>query len=197
MAESDLRLVHCRMLATNQRRQAAGLVITSFAEFYARMKLDPGRLLDLITDELALEGTELEHVVAAIGGGEIRGIMCSYPSDELKQRQIASLFHMASGLNSNEEELLFNELSTHAASTPKLPEQSYYLARLAVARQYQNQGVANFLLLRFAGLGNLFSCLSLHVLESNARAVAFYRKHGFQVFGDGSLPYVCMSARLN
>jgi putative acetyltransferase len=60
-----------------------------------------------------------------------------------------------------------------------------YLDQLAVAAAMQGQGIAERLLTQARALTPL---LELHVNRDNARAIAFYRKHGFTVTGESTNP---------
>lgn len=60
-----------------------------------------------------------------------------------------------------------------------------YLDQFAVATAMQGQGVAGELLAQAKVLAPL---LELHVNKDNARAIAFYRKQGFDVAGEATNP---------
>ncbi len=58
---------------------------------------------------------------------------------------------------------------------------TFWLARLHVAPKYHRGGVAAELLIACIAASEGHPSLALEVVEGNDRAVAFYRKHGFEV----------------
>jgi putative acetyltransferase len=61
-----------------------------------------------------------------------------------------------------------------------------YLDQIVVASEFQGRGVAEILLARARAIAP--TGLELHVNKDNARAIGFYRKHGFAAAGEDVNP---------
>jgi ribosomal protein S18 acetylase RimI-like enzyme len=77
-------------------------------------------------------------------------------------------------------------------SLPALPEISLYLARVAVAESYQGRGVSKALMEDFFGRLGKETSWCLHVSTDNARALRFFRRFGFERFGEEEAGYLAM-----
>lgn len=173
------------------RGSAASLIVEAFAAFYDTVAVDPATLRAVLAEELVEISTELEHtkVLMSATDGPI-GIMAAYPAEEMSGRQRAGMFHLLSALDRDDVDRLISASAAHAKSVSLIPADSYYLARLAVNDRHRGTGAASILLgcLRDAAAGRK---LSLHVHAKNARAIAFYRREGFEILPGDGREYLC------
>jgi ribosomal protein S18 acetylase RimI-like enzyme len=68
-----------------------------------------------------------------------------------------------------------------------------------VDKSWRGMGIGRALLAHIASKGSEVgaSRLTLKVLEMNSRALAFYRRHGFDIIGTEHDSYLLMEARIN
>ena len=175
----------CRDLEPDARRVAASLVRAALPDLYA--KLDDDLALDIIGKQFAEDRTEVSETEAAVVDGRVLGIVAGYPTRDFGARQSASLHHMLSNVPAD----MMGDIVAHVRSatgaiqTP--PEEGHYLARIAVLPEMAGRGLADLLLARFAEGGQ--EPHVLHVRGDNARAISFYRRHGFHLEpGNAAIP---------
>lgn len=183
------RLVAAAGLNEERRRAAASFAHAALTSYYdtlttatayaiiAEAFLDPH-------DEVGGALVELDPAGSPIG------LVAGYPLAELAMRQRASLHRLLSALSRAEAGEFVGRARALAAQIPSIGSSGYYLARLGVDSVHHGSGSAARLLATiFADAGAVDTLL--HVHRDNARAVAFYHRHGF-VVTDDSLPYMVM-----
>lgn len=154
------------------RRQAAKLACEAVPALYADIA---DLVVPVLADEFLVPGSELSGAIA-IADDQVRGLIAAYPAEEYSARQRVSLHHALTELSPADGKLLINQLSLLASKVPKGAMHGQYLARFTVAEGERGTGVADAMMAVFLEGG---SEASLHVQADNARAIAFYRRHGF------------------
>jgi ribosomal protein S18 acetylase RimI-like enzyme len=129
-------------------------------------------------------GTELEPCLAATKGVEVRGILCTYPMDELAERQYRSVQLVARTLPRDEYARFAANLRDLRSGLPQIEGDGTYLAFIAVGTSEQGSGLAHKLMaeaIEAAGRKPLL----LTVRNNNERARAFYTRHRFHLAAEG------------
>jgi ribosomal protein S18 acetylase RimI-like enzyme len=181
---------YCRALDSGLRMQAASLVCDALPAFYAT--LGSHSLNEILAEEFREEGCELSETVALVRHGVVEGIITAYPSSEIKNRQQGSLHHLVSQIAAEKVSSFMNQVRMDALEMPPVPTSSCYVARISVQPEQRGRGLAAKLLGKI--MTSDFACVgwSLHVDHKNLRAVAFYRKHGFSIWGAAGNRYMTM-----
>lgn len=184
----------CRDLAGDERQLAADLVRESFHEFYAAVDIDRQELNAHLAEQFSDDDSELHGAEAAFGPGlGLCGIYVGYPAECRDEFQRASMLHLLGLMSDLAQDRFFDWLPQHAAGVPPIPGDSFYLARFAVAEAARGSGVADDLLKRFVSSREGLPTCSLHVHSANLRAIAFYRKRGFEPFASIDEAYLAMA----
>jgi len=104
-----------------------------------------------------------------------------------KKGNIAGYFTLATA------QVTFDELpENQRGKLPKYPVPSIRIARLAVAKSYQNSGVGKWLLTQiFYKILHVADLIGLYLIIVDAKesSRAFYEKYGFQQFSNEELTY--------
>ena len=186
-----LIVVTCRELDKVQRLQAAELVRSALPDFYG--PLDRSQANSAIATQFSEPGTEVHETEAAISDGVVQGIVTDFAGADLKARQSASLHSLLTELTNEKLREFLNHIRKLTAELPPIPASGRYLARLAVTKDQRGTGLANKLFERFIGRVPAGETASLHVASANARAIAFYERHGFQPESDSKGATIVMS----
>ena len=184
----------CKLFDELGRNAAAQLVIAAFPEFYRSLQIPRDRLESAISADLASEEpSECSDAICVLSESSSPiGVLAAYRGSEMHNRQRASMFTLASSIDDDAIEDVFERVAIHAGTLPEIPDESFYLARIAVEDAYRGSDVADQLMRAFEANGQGFPILSLHVLASNRRAIRFYQRHGYEVRASGSA-YAMMS----
>ncbi|MBF0193625.1 MAG: GNAT family N-acetyltransferase [Magnetococcales bacterium] len=157
-------------LNDTQRLKVARLVYSAVPEFYKRFGVSITTIAPHIAKLIGKKNTELEHGYTLLSNKSVLGAYNAYPAKELKMRQMFGLLALTKSLDKKLPSF------THELTEP--PDDSYYLARIAVDESVLRQGVGEKLLNHFIAETEL-PLLSLHVHITNKTAIAFYHRHGF------------------
>jgi ribosomal protein S18 acetylase RimI-like enzyme len=126
----------------------------------------------ILADQVATEVGELSYrnIEVALNGGQVVGIVNSYPAQELKISP-----DIKASLPGDRLKILHEFMTTCV-------EDSWYLSILAVAPNYRQQGIGGqFIdLVKQKAKAQGFSNLSLTTWADNQQAIRFYQHHGFQ-----------------
>lgn len=178
----SFELVRFRDLPHTQRVEAAALVRAAVPVYYA--PLDPLEADQIIAGEFTEPRTELEPGVAAMANGQVAGIICVYPLEDLEERQFNSFQHVLKSLSSDKVQPFMANLRQIRAELPAIPNEGVYLAFIAANENMRGTGLGDVLMdtaVRSADGRPLF----LTVRLDNERALNFYRKHRFETVAEG------------
>ncbi|UVO52866.1 GNAT family N-acetyltransferase [Sphingomonas sp. SUN039] len=180
-------------LSFEQRLVAAPLLIESLAGYYALLALARDDLIEALVAEMTETTTELGNGVALIDADDVLvGVFCGYPAEELPPRQVASLYHLVSRVDADTGLQILEASARHAAGIERVPDNSYYMARMGIAPAYRGRGVSSYFyrVARAAAAGRL---LSLHVEAANGGAVGLHHREGLSLYGASDGPFLCMT----
>ena len=186
-------ILQASTLSAAHRTVCADLAIEALPEFYNYVAVTRSALVQAVADEISAEGCELSETVAMLKNGAVAGICCSYPAEELSSRQGISLLRLLELLPAKDQDIFLQDVREHAASIPRIPSATHYLARIAVDRPFRGTGIAAHLLDHFLSQGEPERGWSLHVSSENERAKAFYYRHGFRTIGSSEGRFLLMT----
>ncbi|UUR06944.1 GNAT family N-acetyltransferase [Sphingomonas glaciei] len=164
------------------RLKAARLIQSALPGYYEAMGLEGADAV--VTSEFGASGCELENCDAFIDAGAVLGVLCTYPMTELAERQYRSVQLVARTLSGDQYRSFAANLRDLRSGLPAVEGDGTYLAFIAVAAEAKGSGLANRVMntaISSAGEGPLL----LTVRNDNARAQAFYARHGFAVAAKG------------
>jgi ribosomal protein S18 acetylase RimI-like enzyme len=165
-------LIPCSNLSEAQRLEAARLAAEALPSIYGSVG---DEAFPMLAAEFLVAGSELADAVA-ISNSVVEGIVASYAADQCRSRQLVSLHHALHSLSAAAGARLIAQLRSVSDLIPTDQLRGQYVARFAVPNSRRGTGAADRLM-------NLFTrahpVVTLHVRSDNARAIRFYRRHGF------------------
>jgi ribosomal protein S18 acetylase RimI-like enzyme len=164
--------MRCATLSEAQRLAAANLASEAMSTLY---DLVGDEVVPMLAKEFEVEGTELADAVALVDS-TVEGLVASYPAEEYQSRQRVSLHHALGNLGHEAGDRLMEQLRQLAGQIPQGGVEGEYVARFAVRSDLRGSGAADRLMDLFVAN---HSVVTLHVRDDNARAIGFYRRHGF------------------
>jgi len=169
----------------------ARMVIQALPDFYGMIPLSPAALLDLIVDEMHIDGTECYNPFVALVDETQVGVICAYPLAELASRQQGSLLQIMRKLDrSGRRE--FRDMATRNASIAAIEsDNARYIARLTVANGMRGQGLGKQIFAEFAAI-EPDRPIALHVDRGNDSAIGYYRRLGFDFAGPSDVTKLAM-----
>jgi len=189
----DVSLRSSAAIDPPQREQAASLVYESFSEYYDLIPTSSKNRLEIIVSHFEAEGTEtFGSTVALDKQGSVLGVYSALPATEVKRAQIMTSALIMRSLEQKIRAEFRERLEGFAGQVPDVPDDTFYLSRIAVAAEHRGSGVATQLIKRFRGEATEFPRCSVHVRADNAQAIRFYRKHGFEDLRHGPARYLVM-----
>lgn len=168
------------------RRDATVLIAQSLPEFYAVLGRHIHDLPAVVEARLTQRGGELQNCHILCDGDTPSGVFCCYPSSNLAVAQMTDFRAMLRHADKDRKVLIQDELSASMGRMAPVPSDGCYLSRFAVAEPYRGKGAADILIDGFKEFASGSAALYLHVNKDNARAISFYRRHGFDFIGTGS-----------
>lgn len=169
----------------------ARLVIDALPDYYGMVPLSPPVLLNLIIDEMRIDGTECYNPLVVLGNEVQVGVICSYPLAELASRQMGSLRQIMNKLDRSERRE-FGDMAKRNVSIAAIElENARYIARLTVANGMRGQGLGKQTFAEFAAI-EPDRPIALHVDRGNTPAIAYYRRLGFEMAGSGDFTKLAM-----
>lgn len=176
------------------RRAVADLIMLSLPEFYDILGRYIPDLCTVVAGRLSQQGGELRNCHVLQGErGMPQGVFCCYPSEALAMAQMTDLRAMLRNAAKDNKTKIQQELAESAGDMAAVPADGCYLSRFAVAPECRGQGAANDLIDGFKTFAP-GTPLYLHVNRDNARAISFYRRHGFDFIpSDGDFQYPTMA----
>ena len=175
-------LTRCATLPEARRLEAAKLAAEAMMTLYEPLG---DEVLPVLAAEFQIKGSELGDAVGLLAP-TVDGLIASYPAEEYQSRQRVSLHHALGSLSREGGSRLIAQLRLLADQIPHGGLEGEYIARFAVRSGSRGSGVAVRLMTGFVAD---HPTVSLHVRADNARAVGFYRRHGFvaKIVGDFQL----------
>lgn len=188
----EVEFVSAVQLDRTQRSVCANLVYDAGRGYYDLIGADRTIVEEQIADELGESGTELEHTFVATVGSEVAGMYSCINTDLLPSAMMEGTLKLLRGLDPRVRLEFLSQLRESRPSLPDLPENSLYLARVAVAGEYRGQGVAEALMEDFFHRRRSEASCCLHVLAENTRALRFFERLGFERLGEEESGYLSM-----
>ncbi len=179
-------------LSSEARVACASLAMNALPDLYLAMPATTVEIADILAEEIADIGGELSGSTALLRDGEVQGIVAAYDAAEIVVRQQNSIYRLLSAVDDEKAEDLLAWFEAHRAEVPRVPADSYYLARIAVVPDCRRRGAGGLLLDQFLEQGRSCRGFSLHVKSGNDAARSFYRKHGFTTVGTQKSRYLAM-----
>ena len=172
-------IVNIACLPETQHTTAVELVRLGFEDFYQLFGADTGSLNAAIARQFANK-TELENGLAATESGQLTGIACAYPRNEMAARQavaIKLLLEVAPN-----RQATFLALRNFSGHFPTPAPAGLYVSRVGVPPQRRRHGIAGLLLreLEQNALSMRQPHIQLHVRCDNQTARSFYAEHGYR-----------------
>ena len=178
-------------LGAPARRDCARLTYQSFAEFYDLLPVGDDERLAIIARQFDLASSELGATVAAEHAGDIVAIFAALPAERLARAQLVGAAAMRKSLPAAAQAEFRAALDAWAGQVPPVPKDTVYLARLAVVAAHRGAGIADQVLAAFFAR-HAGAAFSVHARRVNARALAFYRRHGFSPEPDDGAAYIAL-----
>ena len=163
--------------------QAACLVQSALPDYFETM--GPEQANAVVTAEFGSADCELARCMAALDGYDVPGILCTYPMNELAERQYRSVQLVARTLTMEEYRSFAGNLRSLRSGLPDIVGKGTYLAFIAVAVRARGTGLANALMVEAIERAGSEPLL-LTVRNDNRRARAFYDRHRFIVAAEGT-----------
>ena len=180
-------------LQTGTERAASELIYEAFDEYYDLFGLEKSKIIDLISDQLSIAGSEIANTSAIFDDdGRLSAILSCLPVAELSSAQMKSTFHLLSHVEQSQKDNVLKDIKAFSAGFPDVPEDCFYLTRIVVSSINRRQNLGSHLLDKFAELGKDYPKLCLHVNAKKIAAINFYTKNGYEIFGPGDRPFVAM-----
>ena len=167
-----------------QLSRCAKLVFNAGLGYYDLIKADRGLVERQIAKQVGQPGTELESIFIVLIESEVAGLHACLSTELLPNVMMEGTLRLLRGLDRGVQKDFLGRLKQARPSLPTLPERSLYLARMAVSDDFQGRGVAGVLMRDFFGHRSYETSYCLHVLTDNTRATRFYRRLGFDWFGE-------------
>ena len=182
--ELELTTISPEDLDDLQLRRCAKLVFNAGRGYYDLIKADRGLVERQIAKQVGQPGTELENIFIVLIESEVAGLHACISTEVLPYVMMEGTLRLLRGLDREVQKDFLGRLKQARPSLPDLPERSLYLARMAVSDDFQGRGVATVLMEDFFEHRSYETSYCLHVLTDNTRAADFYRRLGFDWFGE-------------
>ncbi len=173
----------------------AQLIIESLPDYYALFEGYGRSMPEIVSEMLSLSGSSVSETMALaqIGTGtddSVAGIMASIAGPKLMAANLIDLRHLLASVPLEQQEDVKRKVASFGEQVPRADTEIYYLSRIAVRQDLYGSGLADDLLNAFAEGNPGFPAVGLQVNSDNARAISFYRRHGYQPSGDQSCGYL-------
>jgi ribosomal protein S18 acetylase RimI-like enzyme len=160
----------------------AKLVYMAMPYFYDLLPLSKDALLDAIVEDFNLSVSETSTGCVVVIEDNVVAIQCSYPSNEMKQRQAASMMGFMRKVTKANLASYQRDLANYTKQVSPVPNgiQGYYLSRFTVHSNFRGKGLADKVLELFMGFSS--DLYLLHVSRDNHSAIKFYQRHEFKIY---------------
>ena len=179
-------------LDESQLRRCAELVFEAGCGYYDLIGVGRRDIERQIAKQIGQPGTELADTFVLLIESEVAGLYACVSTEVLSYVMLEGSLRLMRGFDPTVRKSFLAGLRQSRPALPRLPEESLYLARLAVADGFRGKGVAKLLMEDFFGRRSYETSYCLHVLEDNLRAVQFYRRQGFEPFGQQKSGFLSM-----
>ena len=170
----------CRSpLADRQRLEAAHLIYESVVEYYGLFSPRREVVIEILCKQFTAPFSETSAGVAAFLNEELASICTSYPSEEMQQRQMASLHDLLMHASLPAETL--GDVKRHRSGVEVLQVGSLYISRVATSEAYRGRGLARVVIQSVEELARVSGvrALSTHVRRDNASSMRLFQAAGF------------------
>lgn len=175
------RLTLVRTLPREAQLQAAALIFDTLPEFYQIITQYREHAMKIIHKEFSLDASEIGSAVCACENTQVTGVYAGLLASQVVRARTLLLARIYRSTPPGVREALKVRIKDYSAQFPRVPDDSYYLARLAVTTDRFGTGLGKALLNSFFRDGSVIGSYSLHVRADNRRAIHFYERHGFSV----------------
>jgi ribosomal protein S18 acetylase RimI-like enzyme len=157
----------------------ADLLYDATPDFYDLLPGDRSARSAIVRQLIGRAGTDMADTTAARDHASVVGAYAGCKSEELKERQLASLAFIARSLTRSGWNSMKDAARSYSADLPDVPLNTWYLARIAVAPIARRRGIGARLL-ESAHRDAFGAPTALHVSRQNTKAIAFYQHAGFK-----------------
>jgi len=172
---------------------AAALIYEAFNEYYDIFGLSEPTIKSLISEQLALEGTEISGTsVLSENGHALPAVLSALPANDLGPARMQGTFHLLGLLDNDQKAVALRELKSFAAGFHDVPDDCFYLSRIAVSSTHRRKNLGSVLLQEFTALGKDYPALGLHVSAARSGTVQFYQNNGYEIWGPDDAPFLAM-----
>ena len=160
------------------------------------MPMEFEKRLDAIADQIGLPGTETENSILMKSNGVKTGLYCCLPASCLTRAQMLSVSLLTATLKRELRHEFLNAVKEFRSFIPSVPEESFYLSRIAIDAPFRNQGLGGKMLEDFYCRAKGFTSASLHVKGTNRAAIEFYKNFSFTVHDGSEEGYLALTRKL-
>jgi ribosomal protein S18 acetylase RimI-like enzyme len=157
----------------------ADLLYDATPAFYDLLPGDRSARTAIVRQLIGRSGTDMENPAVAKEGACVVGAYVGFASEELRERQLASLMFMARSLTRSGWSSMKEAARSYSTNLPDVPPNTWYLARLTVAPTARRRGIGARLLESARGDAAGVRT-ALHVSRTNPGAIALYQQAGFE-----------------
>jgi ribosomal protein S18 acetylase RimI-like enzyme len=157
----------------------ADLLYDATPDFYDLFPGDRSARIAIVRQLIGRSGTDMENAAVATEGASVVGAYAGFASEELKERQLASLMFMARSLTRSGWNSVKEAARSYSSGLSDVPPNTWYLARITVAPTARRRGIGARLL-ESANRDAAGVRTALHVSRRNPGAIAFYQQSGFE-----------------
>lgn len=171
----------------------ARLVFDAGRGYYDLIEADRELVERQIAKQVGQPGTELERIFIVLIESKVAGLYACVSTEVLPYVMMEGTLRLLRGLGRGVQDSFLGRLKQARPSLPALPDESLYLARMAVSESFQGRGVAKALMSDFFGRRSFETSYCLHCLSDNTKALHFYQRFGFRQIGDEEAGFRAMS----
>ncbi len=169
----------------------AEMLETAAPEIYGLIWVPRPQLLEILLDQLNLEGGEQENAYGLLIDGNPAGLITAIEASAWGSAKLVSAHRIASQLDDEAMQQFLEALVGHEQSVEPLDPSTIYLPRLAVHPSARRLGVGGKCMNYVIGLApeRAHSC---HVHRDNAAIIALHSRLGFRFQSERDYAYRAM-----
>jgi ribosomal protein S18 acetylase RimI-like enzyme len=193
---TDIKITSFNALQDEHYQSLAHLIEAANPQYYSLLPFSPTQRTESIVQFLRQESCPLPEFTRLIYKGTyLAGAAIAYPSNLQAQVQMSEVKAFLQNLSSSERQIYISKLQSFAnATVNELPQNTYYLFRIAVLESFRGQGLAKMLIEDYLDIGKYSQGYCLHVKKDNFAAITLYEKNEFKPIStyDETKDYILM-----